>query len=250
MPAKMSNEELATLIKSGRNELYGDLWKQTKRFFRGKVNEDLRRRGALFARAGLTADDMLQICFFVLVDAVQAYDPEKGLKLLSYTSFHIKNRFNAALRRKEPLNNSSSIDDPLPVDGEDEGKTFADTIEDETALLAFDQANDDMVNRELQGVFSRSELTLTDDERIMGKMYFIDGKQKNEICAALGLDSKEYTYRLHTLYRRIRDPKNSGVLRALLFFDHIETMAYHGTGLRKFRHTGRSSVERVVEELE
>lgn len=65
--------------------------------------------------------------FFALVDAVNAFDLDKGFKFTTYLHFPVKNRLRFALgfttHRRDPLNDCSSLDAPV---GESEEETFLD----------------------------------------------------------------------------------------------------------------------------
>lgn len=88
----MTNEEMAILIKQGRTELYNDLWRQMKRILILKASSFYSKYYNRFIACGIELEDLEQKCYFVLVDMVNAYDPEKGYKLTAYIGFRMKNR--------------------------------------------------------------------------------------------------------------------------------------------------------------
>lgn len=78
----MTNEELVTRIKGGEKDLMSALYTQNLRYIQ------------IIARK-LCADindyeDAIQDAYFGLVAAVEAYDKDKGVKFMSFATYHIK----------------------------------------------------------------------------------------------------------------------------------------------------------------
>ena len=81
----MENEHLVVLIRSGENEAENmlQLWQQNKGFI------------AMIARrysAGAEMEDLEQEGYIGLCEAVQHYDPGRGMSFISYAAFWIKRR--------------------------------------------------------------------------------------------------------------------------------------------------------------
>ena len=81
----MDNEQLVARIQSGDNEAENmlQLWKQNKGFI------------ATIARkysAGAEMEDLEQEGYIALCEAVQHYDPERGMSFIGYAAFWIKRR--------------------------------------------------------------------------------------------------------------------------------------------------------------
>ena len=81
----MDNEQLVARIQGGDNESENmlQLWKQNKGFI------------ATIARkysAGAEMEDLEQEGYIALCEAVQHYDPERGMSFISYAAFWIKRR--------------------------------------------------------------------------------------------------------------------------------------------------------------
>ena len=81
----MDNEQLVARIQSGDNEAENmlQLWKQNKGFI------------AMIARrysAGAEMEDLEQEGYIALCEAVQHYDPGRGMSFISYAAFWIKRR--------------------------------------------------------------------------------------------------------------------------------------------------------------
>lgn len=81
----MNNEQLVARIQAGDNEAENmlQLWRQNKAFI------------AMLARrysAGAEMEDLEQEGYIALCEAVQHYDPERGMSFISYAAFWIKRR--------------------------------------------------------------------------------------------------------------------------------------------------------------
>ena len=144
----MTNEALALAIQGGQ-DLYGELWEQTKRLIYQLACSIYNKQRGACQRAGVELEDLLQCGFLALRDAVKAYDPQKGYKLLAFIKYPMQNHINALLGRRgkaDPLNGSASLDEP--IEGA-EDLTLADSIEDDGAGEAFEGIIDREYNREL-----------------------------------------------------------------------------------------------------
>lgn len=128
----MTNEELAVAVKQGEGERLETLWAQVRRFAWWRARRVL---AALDGSREADMDDLMQAAFLALVAAVERYDPEKGLQLLTYYSTALKTAFaeatgwRTAKQQRDPMHHADSLDRPL--DWEDEGgDTLGDLVQD------------------------------------------------------------------------------------------------------------------------
>lgn len=131
----MSNEELAVQIKAGDTACIEQLWQNIYRLLYMLAGRVYTRRRERCAAAGVTLEDLLQECFFVMMRAVDAYDPDAVYPFNAYIRYHMKNTVNTLLgyrtarQQKEPLNTCTSLD--MELTGEGDGDLLlGDTIED------------------------------------------------------------------------------------------------------------------------
>ena len=107
----MTNEELAVLIKKGEKQYLPALYMQVERLLWHSVRRYAARCEDRMRARGVTVEDLIQDTFFALVDAVNAFDPDKGFKFTTYLHFPVKNRLRFALgfttHRRDPLNGRS-----------------------------------------------------------------------------------------------------------------------------------------------
>ncbi len=254
----MTNEELAVAIQQGDMKALGLLWKNTERFFKMKCNEYLKRCGERLDRCGVTFDDMMQEAFFVLLDAVKAYDSAAGFKLTAYFTFPMKNRFNILLgrhqsRRREPLNDSSSIDAPLDEAGD---LLLADAIPDPYSARAFHEIEHaDYIAGLHADLDAAMRKMLNEQERNIVCDYHYAGLTKAAIGEKNDLTPEQVSRTLQRCYDKLA---NEATLRRWyarelwrrLPCKRAAHIAYRGVGLQSFKETGMSHVERSLELME
>lgn len=133
----MSNEELVARIQAGAVEYMEQLWGQVRKLVLWKARRVVSVLELKGNHSGVTLDDLEQTGYIALVAAVDSYKPDGGA-FSTWLMFYLKNEFSKATGfqnkagRNEPLNNSFSLDTPLPGDSEDEA-TALDLVPDPAA---------------------------------------------------------------------------------------------------------------------
>lgn len=128
----MTNEELALAIQAGERERLEELWEQVRRFAWWRARRVL---GALDGSREADLDDLMQAAFLALVAAVEYYDPEKGVQLLTYYKATLKTAFaeatgwRTAKQQRDPMHRSDSLDQPMDWSDPD-GNTLGDLVAD------------------------------------------------------------------------------------------------------------------------
>ncbi|MEE1280968.1 MAG: sigma-70 family RNA polymerase sigma factor [Acutalibacteraceae bacterium] len=92
----MTNEELAQLIKQGNKRYYATLWEQTSRLIHKLIYKHASKRKL---PNDIDFDDILQCGYFAMVNAVNAYSPEKDLKFNTYLEFQVMNAIQLTIDR-------------------------------------------------------------------------------------------------------------------------------------------------------
>lgn len=147
----MSNEELATAIKSGRRDLVGQLWSQNKGWIRLRA---IKFHSCLRKTRGLTVEDLEQQGFLALMACINNYEEDRG-SFINFLTWYLRNYFYqaAGLRTekqdKDPINSAVSL--YQPIDGED-GDMLIDlqaaddhSIEDAEERLYTEQLRSDLL---------------------------------------------------------------------------------------------------------
>lgn len=136
-------EELALMIRDGREDLYGELWERVEKFVRymaGRYWNYVRANGQL----AFEKDDLIQSGFFALVSAVEHFKPERGFAFLTILGTTLKKEFAdvAGLRRgkSDALRRSVSLE--TTTTAEDDDLTLSDMIADPDAEAAITNISD------------------------------------------------------------------------------------------------------------
>jgi RNA polymerase sigma factor (sigma-70 family) len=240
----MSNEEMAQRAQNGEKGLILALWEQNIKFFRAKSYGMFMHNRGLCASSGVELDDIFQSCFFALLDAVRAYKAATGHKLLTYARFPLMNRFRALVglrtTRRNPLDRAGSLDAPA---GDDESDaTVLDLVADPESAAPFEAADDELCRPELRAALNAAIGRLPGDRAATIRWRYFEGRSAADIAAELGVEPM----RVYGIEQNaLRDLRRE---RSLLAFreELLAGMAYNHIGLRRFKETWESSVERAV----
>jgi RNA polymerase sigma factor (sigma-70 family) len=218
------------------------LWSRYEKFLRMKARQYYHANEDRCARAGVELADLVQESYFALVDAVKAYDPEKGWGFISYLVYPLKKRFKSMTglrtpaQMKEPLLRAASLDKPLPGA---EDITLADVIPCPRAEEELRAVEHTVFISELRQAIDSVLDQLTPIQRDAVQRYYFDGGQMKDIAAEEGKSVSATSQAVRLGVSRIR---------AAFDFDPfiIETFAYRRRGLNKFHTTFTSDIEEAI----
>lgn len=100
MEETRTNEQLALACQAGDRQAIAQLWEQTKALICSWCYHYYERGRDRCAACGVELADLQQEGFLALLDAVQAFEPEREYKFTSWLKFPLKNRCNALLGKK------------------------------------------------------------------------------------------------------------------------------------------------------
>ena len=245
----MTNEELAEKIgKGGNDDLLSVLWEQTQLFFKFYSGKYYRRFCDRCAQAGVEPEDLLQECYFAMLDGISAYSKrpteqsEKGF--LAYCRFPMRNRFAEMLGIRghdDPLNSDKfSLNSEIP-NGDTENITWLDVLEDPEAEKPFRDFEDRSFYRSARR-FIREALEDGDEHEfeIINYRYF-HGWTNKEISNIIGLS--------HERVRQIEKKALARLKNCYELQQLAEYSPYRHVGLENFKHNG-SVEEQIVERKE
>ena len=199
----MSNEEVAALAQSGNEKSVLLLWERVKYFAKKQAG---RWIAAWEGRGGVTLDDLQQVSFLALLDALESWKPDGGL-FIGWYAMRLKTAFTAAYGQRtkrdrlDPLQTATSLETPL--DGYDDDLTLGDTIEDPEAMRAMDSVEEIDRLHHLHDIMQEVIETLPEDQRTaIVEKYYRGGKA----------DSKAHNAAL----RSLRHPSRSKALKEYL----------------------------------
>ena len=235
----MTNEELAVAVAQGRDDLQLQLWEQVCSFV-----QLMARRAIILSGGGggVTTEDLTQQGYIAMMQAVKAYDPERG-PFLHYLSFALRQAFADAggyrTSKSDPLNDCNSLD-TLIAAGEDSEETYLDMIAD--PCDQYGEVEQQIYTEQLHGVLDRAIDGLTPKHADILRALYWRGKTNTEIAAGRDVSVQNVGAAVR---RGIDDLRRSRFTRELLQFLDERTDFYGGTGCRSFEASG-SSVERAV----
>lgn len=247
-----TNEELAVQAQAGDKGAISQLWNQTRGIIFMILARYYNRNPERFARCGVTMDDLEQEGFFAVLEAVEAFNPAKGWKFTSWLNYPLQNHVNAILGTRSgqikhiPLNECSSLDEPISQESDD--MTLGDSVEDQTALEAFQGVEDRAYNSQLHDTLEvcLSFLEKPLERAVRGQYY--ENKSLKELGRELGVS---YQYARDLKNKGLRKLRGGKARRLLLEYadEIISGGACQGTGFQSWSSYG-SVEETTIEYLE
>jgi DNA-directed RNA polymerase specialized sigma24 family protein len=189
---KVSNEQLAQLAADGDPAAVLALWGQIYRFvFRQARRWYMGSKG----RGGVEVEDLEQVGFLALVDAVQTFDARRGTKFLTHYGFYLKSAFTAATGQRterdrlDPIESSLSLDAPL-MDNAGELFDLMDVLPDQAASADLDGVDSGDQWRQLHAALRAAVEGLPPDQRAaIHEKFFVDNGHPDRVALRKGLQT-------------------------------------------------------------
>lgn len=231
----MTNEELADRIQKGERDKLPILWEQVERFISQQAGIRARQYNGY---CGVTEDDLYQSGFFALLEAVQSYNPDKGMSFIGWLAFHLRNAFRDAVgRQSDAIHRAQSLDAPLQ---DDEDGTLADIIPDPTEQY---EAEEERIYREqLRDKLNVALSMIPEQESSTLRRRFFQNMTLKQIGELDGITINAVRKREGLGLRKLRNPTISKELRQ---FIEERTPYYLRVGVGRFNNTRISSVEEI-----
>ena len=227
----LSNEEIAERIKAGNNarEYTVLLWERNKRSIYRLAS---RYENAINQHAFVDFDDLMQCGFLAVMAAVKAFNPEKKLKLLTYTKLCFKSEVHdmfgnlrgQGAERKKRLLPPVLISLNRPIEGGRYEMEEIETIEDEQAGLA----EDNYEREETRTIVAAAVERLPDRQRfVIIELYY---KEKYKTQLVDGVTFTQYSQVAATEDSALFRLRQDKALRALYFSNYSgpETPSHYG----------------------
>lgn len=162
----MDVDTLAAEVQAGRGDLLA-LWEAVRRF---ALKQAFRWFRAVDGLAGVEVEDLLQVAFLALLDALAGWDAERGT-FLNYFGLRLKSHFSEACGfqterdKRDPIRTALDLDAPIGENEDGTSYCLADIVPDPAAEAAFeDIAAKDRLNRLHDALESALE-TLPEEQR-------------------------------------------------------------------------------------
>lgn len=237
----MTNEELVIQIQQGGAGIEL-LWDRVQKFIR--ILADRYYKNGCAERPDIDREDLVQVGYFALNDAVKAYNPDNEYKFLTYLSAHCRNRFNefagirSASQRTNPvriaIRNAGSL--YAPILSEDEELSLLDIIPDPHAYI--EDKEQSLYYEQAHKAIEESMQCLPEADVIREEYW--NGKTIQQIAEETNVQPEEI--------RRMKQKCIKKMRRAKVLQPYKEDIInyYFHIGINSFQRTGVSSVEHLV----
>lgn len=186
MITEKTNEELVADYQQGDKEAMATIVEKN----RGLVIFHVNRYRTLSDLSYLDTDDMEQLGFIGLMQAVKKFNPNTGFKFASYASVAIKGHITRGLRYSTPWedkrdNNSQLVDmvsAQATVPGTEDltyGESLKDPVAENEFSLAVEQLDHEILRKDIFSTFNQ--------------VFKPDEREKNVLILRYGLNGHEYT---------------------------------------------------------
>ncbi len=238
----VTNEELVAAVQAGDDSMMTTLWEQVVRFVAWHASH---WACTWEGYAGVTCEDLCQVGYFALVDAVQTYDPEQGARFTTWLAVYLKREFIKALGRRtsrqssEPLNHACSLDAPTKsADGDGKAIALADTIAD--SISPYDEAEREIYCGQLREALSNELDNLPTDQRETLERRYYHEQTLEDVASQMETHRSTAQQREKTALRQLRRSTK------LAQFIDAQTDFYLHIGVRRYHDTSTSAVESLV----
>lgn len=193
----MTNEELVIEIKNGNSRLIDDLWAGVEKFVCLQANKYYISKKERLDALGCTEDDLVQVGFLAVIDAIAGFDVERETTFLTYLGYHLQRHFtnSACLRscgqqKQASLNiNTRSFDEPVLNNGNGEDIMLGNTLADpdaEADMYAFIERDE---HEQLKTDLSIAISNLQSVEAIIITKHYLENVPVCKLADELGISN-------------------------------------------------------------
>lgn len=248
----MSNEDLAVMTKEGDTDAAAKLWENCRRLLQTLAWRYYNAHTVALSVTGVELGDLDQECYFVMLDAVEAFSPEKEYCFVTYLSFHAQKRFDklCGLRGiREPLNDGERLE--TPVGDEADGMTLGDVTADPNAIAALDNIAEINERERIAQDVRAAVKRLAKVDQMVIRMKYYHGADYAQIAEILG-ESEEQIQKLHkyALHKLRKDHQIRAAAERLgILQPYTYVQCTYSGSLERFRQTFSSAVESAALKL-
>lgn len=240
----MTQEEMCVQIQTGtRQDLIPALWESVQKLYTQKAYRYYNGHRERCTECGIEQEDIQQQAFFAFLESIEAYEPERGLRFVSYINYPFMRQmqellgYRLATGRNDALNGSGSLDKEIEND-DGGGSTLHDIVPDVHSLEFIEQLDADSVAEMV-----RAEVRKLPDRLcfVIEKSYF-DGLTLGEIGEQLHITHTRAAQLRQQALRQLAKSRNLAELHSAF---------YHTNKLRRLESQSRHSfdAEKQYEEL-
>lgn len=228
--------DMIAAAQRGNRDAQQAVWESVKRLAFQIANQ---YRNAAAVCSGVDAEDLAQCAALGVMEALRGYNPDKG-SFTTYLGYHVRNACRECLglsgRERQEHYGAISLDSPIGGDTED--LTVGDTIPDDDAALAFEQAEDAHDARLLRQALDAALDCLPDELADTIRLHDLGGLTFQEAADQQGIHCSTAATRRRAGFRRLRKNPQLQTWYSPNYHRHKTLSA--------FRHTWSSVVEDEV----
>ena len=215
----MTNEQIAAEIRqSGDKDLIPVLWERIKAYMFTIAGRYYNRYRQSFARCGVELADLRQECYPAYLQALNSFKLGENNAFTSFLHFPLKNAMRELLGirtgrgNKRPLDNAISLNSPLPG-GDDESIELIETVSDETAEQAFEDAMRGIEDEETKRALEQALNKLDKRQREIITLYYFENTPLKGIAERKGLSVERISKLKKDALSRLRTDPNLRIYR-------------------------------------
>ena len=240
----MTVDEIIVEIRNGNNGLMEQLWFVIRNLIAWYAKRYYSK--CFFDRKpSVEVDDLIQIGYFALLDAVKAYDPVKG----SFTTtllLYLRNHFRKAVTKgqKDLLEHCTSLDAPLSADDPDGNRLYdlvSDTVTDGKDYYA--SCEERIFCEQLHKVLEDALDKLPEKQAFAIRSEFWHKRKLKETADMMGVSINNVRDLRETGLQKIRQ---SSSRKALESFIELKTDYYHAGKISKHNPFQVRTTEKLV----
>lgn len=209
----MTNEELVALIQSGERDRLPELWAQVERFVWLQAK---RWATSLQGLGGVVEDDLHQVGYIAMLQAVETYREDKGKGFVGWFDYYLKKVFAEAYglrtnrQRQEPLQRAIRFETPMD---ELEGVTVGDSIPDPTAEGEIAAIAERDRKQRMHVALEKTMAALPQTEREVLQARYYQGRTLDDVAKERGIGRERVRQIEAKALRRLRHPAFNRELR-------------------------------------
>ncbi len=248
----MSNEELAVAIQNGESGYTEKLWRNVKRFVAMLAFRFYGRFQSRCKQSGITNEDLMQVGFIALMDAVKSFNPATGYTFLTYLGVQCKRHFWLTLglhtkrEANDPIRNFNSLNEPLKADSEDSERI--DFISDPESETPFEDVIEKVWRQDLREAEEKALQLISPRQADIVRRHYFEAKSLFQIAEDDGIVYESARQIEKKAIERLRSKECLEILKPF-HDDEYMMLGLRGTGFTAFKNRG-SSTERAAELLE
>ncbi|MDL2232251.1 sigma-70 family RNA polymerase sigma factor [Ruminococcaceae bacterium OttesenSCG-928-L11] len=214
-----------------------ELWDNT----RWLIHKLMSRYFPLCPRYGLEVQDLKQEEYLAMMKAVEAFDPDRGLKFNSYLHFSVQAAVHGAFGHRSGKASTVRLVSINELVAGSDDFTIGDTLEDETASAEMENVVEGAYHKQFVSCLEECMKGMLPRYADVIRARYLEGKTIKQLADEMGVTAERVRQIEGKALRKLRHPLCSRQLQSFLYYDDVK-----GSGFRAFRDRGYVSKVEVM----